>query len=206
MFCPECGDENVDEANFCQNCGKKLPHQDPNNENSESNIFEIPKGSVEDFKSDLDLLQKSTPELIKYIDNYNINSSEDALENLKADLEEKKAKIGAQLKVVDIDILKIDYVEDNSKNIRVILNADEEKLQKYVDYYKQGSIEVPSDLWTDKCPVCKNGKLFFHDQKGMLGLKTDHLYECENCGAIFKQKGEKYELKKVPDQSESYLG
>ena len=24
MFCPDCGTENVDDANFCENCGKRF--------------------------------------------------------------------------------------------------------------------------------------------------------------------------------------
>lgn len=28
MFCPYCGEENINEAQYCQNCGKKIPIKD----------------------------------------------------------------------------------------------------------------------------------------------------------------------------------
>jgi DNA-directed RNA polymerase subunit M/transcription elongation factor TFIIS len=61
-------------------------------------------------------------------------------------------------------------------------------------------IEKPK-IWLEKCPVCGNGPLFYHDHKGMLGLTTEHICECESCGAVFKKKGRDYQLNKVSNQS-----
>jgi DNA-directed RNA polymerase subunit M/transcription elongation factor TFIIS len=106
MFCPECGKENDEDANFCQYCGTKF----------------------------------------EYLENGNVNK---------------------------------------------LSNRHE---QQIID---------KSKTWIEKCPVCKKGHFFYHDQKGMLGLTTSHVYECENCGAIFKRKDENYQLNKVTDQSNS---
>ncbi len=56
-------------------------------------------------------------------------------------------------------------------------------------------------IWIEKCPVCGNGPLVYHDHKRMLGLTTEHDCECESCGSTFKKKGGNYQLIKVNDQS-----
>lgn len=62
--------------------------------------------------------------------------------------------------------------------------------------------EVPAEAsWLDKCPVCKSGKLSAVTKKKLFGLVATENIECDSCGAIFVQKGEKYKLTKVPDTS-----
>jgi hypothetical protein len=78
---------------------------------------------------------------------------------------------------------------------KLIHSGDKKPIQK-----EQQIIEKPK-IWLEKCPVCGNCRLFIHDQKAMLGLTTDHVCECENCGAIFKKKGENYQLSQVNSQS-----
>ena len=56
-------------------------------------------------------------------------------------------------------------------------------------------------IWIEKCPVCGNGPVIYHDHKGILGLTTIHICECERCGSIFKKKGKNYQLSRVNDQS-----
>lgn len=61
--------------------------------------------------------------------------------------------------------------------------------------------QVIENRWINKCPVCGNGPLVYHDHKGMLGLTTIHICECESCGSEFKKKGKNYQLTRVNDQS-----
>ncbi|MCZ3365147.1 MULTISPECIES: zinc-ribbon domain-containing protein [Methanobacterium] len=56
-------------------------------------------------------------------------------------------------------------------------------------------------IWIEKCPVCGEGPLVYHDHKGMLGLTTIHICECERCGSTFKKKGKNYQLTRVTDKS-----
>jgi ribosomal protein L40E len=44
------------------------------------------------------------------------------------------------------------------------------------------------------CPVCKTGLLNSSVHKGALGLGTKRIFKCDNCGAEFEPKGEKYKL------------
>lgn len=55
--------------------------------------------------------------------------------------------------------------------------------------------------WLDKCPVCKSGKLSVVSKKKLWGLITTENIECDSCGAVFVQKGEKYKLIKALDTS-----
>lgn len=67
---------------------------------------------------------------------------------------------------------------------------------------KQEILEVPSEVsWLSKCPVCKSGRLLPVTEKKLFSLVTNESFKCENCGATFAQKGEKYELTKVLDTS-----
>ena len=55
--------------------------------------------------------------------------------------------------------------------------------------------------WLEKCPVCKSGKLSAVAKKKLFGLVATEKIECNNCSAVFAQKGEKYRLIKVIDSS-----
>lgn len=68
---------------------------------------------------------------------------------------------------------------------------------------KESQIVGKSKIWIEKCPVCGNGPVVYHDHKGMLGLTTIHICECESCGSTFKKKGKNYQLTRVNDQLNS---
>jgi ribosomal protein L40E len=47
------------------------------------------------------------------------------------------------------------------------------------------------------CPVCKTGSLNSSIHKGALGLGTKTILKCDNCGAEFEVKGDKYKLNHI---------
>ncbi len=47
------------------------------------------------------------------------------------------------------------------------------------------------------CPVCKTGSLNSSVHKGALGLGTKKILICDNCGAEFEVKGDKYKLNHI---------
>lgn len=71
---------------------------------------------------------------------------------------------------------------------------------------EQEAPKVPSEVsWLDKCPVCKSGRLSPVTKKKLFGLVATENFECESCGAIFIQKGERYKLTKVPNTSDATI-
>jgi len=67
---------------------------------------------------------------------------------------------------------------------------------------ERGRPRLPVEAsWLDKCPVCKSGRLSSITKKKLFGLVILENFECENCGAIYAQKGEKYKLTKVSNTS-----
>ena len=53
--------------------------------------------------------------------------------------------------------------------------------------------------WTEKCPLCKTGKLWHIKKKVFLGLSNIDALKCLNCEAIFVKAGEKYKLFETKD-------
>jgi len=53
--------------------------------------------------------------------------------------------------------------------------------------------------WTEKCPLCKTGKLWHIKKKVFLGLSNIDALKCLNCEAIFVKVGEKYKLFETKD-------
>ncbi len=67
---------------------------------------------------------------------------------------------------------------------------------------EQKSSKVPDEIsWLDKCPVCKLGRLSVLNKGKFFNAVSAENIKCENCGAIFVKKGEKFRLTKVPDTS-----
>jgi len=56
-------------------------------------------------------------------------------------------------------------------------------------------------LWTDRCPVCKAGKLENIKEKKLFGLITVENLICNKCGAVFAIAGDKYKLARVSDKA-----
>ncbi len=59
--------------------------------------------------------------------------------------------------------------------------------------------ETDSDSSTNNCIVCKSGEMVTAVHKGSLGLGIKKTLECNNCGAVFEKKGQKYKLSKITD-------
>jgi len=53
--------------------------------------------------------------------------------------------------------------------------------------------------WTEKCPLCKKGKLWHIKKKAFLGLSSVDALKCVNCEAIFIKIEEKYKLFEAKD-------
>ena len=67
---------------------------------------------------------------------------------------------------------------------------------------EQKDSKVPAEIsWLDKCPVCKLGRLSTLNKGKFFNAVSSENIKCDNCGAIFVKKGEKYRLTKVPDTS-----
>ncbi len=55
--------------------------------------------------------------------------------------------------------------------------------------------------WQEICPVCREGKLIGKKHRRILGLVTSLSYECDVCGAVFIQEGDKIKLMEVLDET-----
>ena len=59
--------------------------------------------------------------------------------------------------------------------------------------------------WSDKCPVCKTGKLISERKKKAFGLQKGEHFVCDNCAADFaKTSGESYTLWDMPDKTHPF--
>ena len=57
--------------------------------------------------------------------------------------------------------------------------------------------ETPKTL----CVICKKGNMVSSIHKGTFGFGTRRMLECDNCGATFEQKGEKYKFSSISDNN-----
>ncbi len=68
--------------------------------------------------------------------------------------------------------------------------------------------ELESDTKNDSpttknnCIICKAGEMMPMVHKGSFGFGTKNTLECNNCGAVFERKGQKYKLSKVADTNQ----
>ena len=65
------------------------------------------------------------------------------------------------------------------------------------DEYGDGEDE--SSGTKNNCIICKSGEMIPMVHKGSFGFGIKNTLECNNCGAVFEKKGEKYKLSKVTD-------
>lgn len=65
--------------------------------------------------------------------------------------------------------------------------------------------DVKNDSTTTKnnCIICKSGEMKTIIHKGSFGFGTKNTLECNNCGAVFEKKGDKYKLSNITDTNQS---
>ena len=178
-ICPECGAENPIDAKFCMECGENLV----STRNTQSKPF-APEGTLNDFKSDLELLDKFKDDLSELIDSKTISVPRDENAESKINLKVKevedeintrKKELDSKLKVLNSDLIIILLQKDEKDpyQFNFKISLDEPELNRYLEFYKnkaQGSTnehaeteelhnrENSSINWSDKCPVCNNSK------------------------------------------------
>jgi hypothetical protein len=141
VSCLNCGTDNLFETKFCVECGILI------NKNSDLKTDFNPQGSLEDFRSDLDLLQKFVAETTHFIDNSKIKIHKGdqmeseinlKLEEIQTEINDNKKILDSKLKVLNSDIILIDLIPDENSPIefKIVLSSDEAKLNKFVDFYK----------------------------------------------------------------------
>ncbi len=88
--------------------------------------------------------------------------------------------------------------------IRPDQSPKENDAKKNVDNDHATATIKPSNVddSNNNCPVCKSCKLTLTIHKEALGIVTKKLLICNNCGAEFEEKGQKYKLSKVSDISQ----
>ena len=59
--------------------------------------------------------------------------------------------------------------------------------------------EDESSVTRNNCIICKAGEMIPVVHKGSFGFGIKNTLECNNCGAVFEKKGQKYKLSKVKD-------
>jgi len=64
--------------------------------------------------------------------------------------------------------------------------------------------ENESERLNNDCIVCKAGKMIPTIHRGSLGFGTKNILQCNNCGAIFEKKGQKYKLSKFQTLIKQY--
>lgn len=148
-LCPNCGVVNPSESKFCIKCGKNLKN-DTNHEvikkKREVEKFN-PKGTINDFKNDMDILSKFAQETTKMINKTSIRLPNDEnldinfnskLQDIKNKIEIQKKELDRKLKVLSTDIIFIKFSKDvnDPQLIKFNISIDEAELNKYVEFYK----------------------------------------------------------------------
>ena len=93
--------------------------------------------------------------------------------------------------VVDMDI-NIDTGDESNITPKESENTDDESEDD--DNESHGS--------KNNCIVCKAGEMIPMVHKGSFGFGIKSTLECNNCGAVFEKKGQKYKLTKVTDTNQ----
>lgn len=146
--CPNCGAENPTEAKFCLECGNNLNelYSQSTKKSTESKPFN-PEGTLNDFKSDIDLLKKFAGETTAMINSKTISVPKD--ENVDASINSKiieiedeinvrKKDLDLKLKVLSSDLIIVILVKDenNPYSFTFNINVDEDELNRYLEFYK----------------------------------------------------------------------
>ena len=223
VYCSECGEKNPDGAKFCFKCGAHLIYENEieDMEKSEETLREVkikgdeiePAGplTVENFKKDMDTLQVCTNDILGLVANFKPKKIDE--KDLPGFYEDLQGNINLYLKSLNETLICVSPAvvtvtlspdEANPGSIQVTTNADEARLNDYVETItskKNTKNDKKVASWHDKCPVCKNGNLKPATEKKLLGLVTADELKCESCGAVFTKKGTGYTLTRVSNQN-----
>ncbi len=107
------------------------------------------------------------------------------------------------IKVDKADIYK-DPVDDMNINISHGDESESNIAQKESEDTdnKSDNTENESPGSKNNCIICKAGEMIPMVHKGSLGFGIKNTLECNNCGAVFEKKGQKYKLSKVNDTNQ----
>jgi hypothetical protein len=100
-----------------------------------------------------------------------------------------------------IDVDAVDNSNDSIEDVNVNESSKEE-------FESDDGTNESDDTGNDSsngevnCIICKAGEMIPMVHKGSLGFGTKITLECNNCGAVFEKKGQKYKLSKVMDTSQ----
>ena len=106
-----------------------------------------PKGSLDDFKNDMDMIQKFADKTTKMVNSttLRLNKDENLETNLNNNLQKiqnkiniEEDKLNGKLKVLSTDLIYMKFSKDknNPQLIRFNISIDEDELMKYVEFYK----------------------------------------------------------------------
>jgi len=83
---------------------------------------------------------------------------------------------------------------ENEEGSKFCNNCNEPLFKSEIDNSQKDTEFQRNVDWTEKCPLCKAGKLWHIKKKVFLGLSNIDALKCLNCEAIFVKVGEKYKL------------
>jgi ribosomal protein L40E len=151
-LCLKCGVVNPSRAKFCIECGMKLK-TDSNSQLLEKNVnYDFsPEGSLDDFRNDIDMMQKFADETTKMVNitTIRLNKDENLETNLNNNLQEiqnkinlKENQLNTKLKVLNTDLIYMKFSKDKNdpQLIRFNISIDEGELMKYVEFYKNQNL------------------------------------------------------------------
>ena len=88
---------------------------------------------------------------------------------------------------------------ENEEGSKFCKNCNVPLFKSEIDNRLKGTEFQKNADWTEKCPLCKTGKLWHIKKKVLLGLSNIDALKCLNCDAIFVKVGEKYKLSEAKD-------
>ncbi len=166
----------------------------------------------ENLQKDMDTLQKCNNDIMEIVRNFNHtetdkndfnNFVEDMMNKIRSNLK----ALNEKLICVSPQVMSVTVTQDreNPYHLNVTTHVDKERLNRYVETLKarlQEKQKTPETApkaasWRDQCPVCRKGTLSPCTEKKLLGLVNERELRCNQCGAVFTQKGQKYALKRV---------
>jgi len=88
---------------------------------------------------------------------------------------------------------------ENEEGSNFCKNCNEPLFKSEIDNGQKDTEFHKNVDWTEKCPLCKTGKLWHIKKKLFLGLSNIDALKCLNCEVIFVKVGEKYKLFEAKD-------